>query len=123
MSTVERLSYKDAGVDIDAGNRTVELLKDKVSQTHGREVLAGVGAFGGLFDLSTRIPGSDMVLAASTDGVGTKVRLAAAARRFSGLGHDLVNHCINDILVQGARPLFFSTTWHRADLNRRLWPK
>lgn len=107
MSESKGLSYKDAGVDIDAGNRAVQLLKGKVSETHGDEVLAGVGAFGGLFDLSSRIAGTSMVLAASTDGVGTKVRLATEANRYAGLGMDLVNHCIDDILVQGARPLFF----------------
>ena len=107
MSVKKGLSYKDAGVDIDAGNQAVQLLKDRVNETHGPEVLAGVGAFGGLFDLSTRINGTSMVLAASTDGVGTKVRLATESGKYSGLGVDLVNHCINDILVQGARPLFF----------------
>ena len=107
MTETKGLSYKDAGVDIDAGNRAVQLLKGKVSQTHGAEVLAGVGAFGGLFDLSSRIAGTSMVLAASTDGVGTKVRLATQANRYAALGMDLVNHCIDDILVQGARPLFF----------------
>ena len=103
----KQILYSDAGVDIDAGNRTVALLKDAVNATHGPEVLAGVGAFGGLFSLENRLPGSSLVLAASTDGVGTKVRLASDFRRFRGLGVDLVNHCINDILVQGARPLFF----------------
>ncbi len=107
MSEKKGLSYKDAGVDIDAGNQAVQLLKDKVNETHGPEILAGVGAFGGLYDLSTRIGGTSMVLAASTDGVGTKVRLATESGRYAGLGADLVNHCINDILVQGARPLFF----------------
>ena len=62
---------------------------------------------GGLFDLSSMMTSGSMVLAASTDGVGTKVRLATQAGRYAGLGHDLVNHCIDDILVQGARPLFF----------------
>ena len=107
MSVTKGLSYKDAGVDIDAGNQAVQLLKDRVNETHRPEFKAGVGAFGGLFDLSTRINGTSMVLAASTDGVGTKVRLATESGKYSGLGVDLVNHCINDILVQGARPLFF----------------
>lgn len=107
MSEKKGLSYKDAGVDIDAGNQAVQLLKDKVNETHGPEVLAGVGAFGGLYDLSQRIGRTSQVLAASTDGVGTKVRLATEFKRYAGLGQDLVNHCINDILVQGARPLFF----------------
>ncbi len=100
-------SYKDAGVDIDAGARAVELMKDAVAATHGPAVLAGVGAFGGLFDLEGLTHMTRPVLAASTDGVGTKVRLAARYGRLAGVGVDLVNHCIDDILVQGADPLFF----------------
>ena len=100
-------SYKDAGVDIDAGVRAVELLKASVAETHGPSVLAGVGAFGGLFDLGALGHMTRPVLAASTDGVGTKVRLAARYGRLAGVGVDLVNHCIDDILVQGAEPLFF----------------
>ena len=101
------LSYRDAGVDIDAGNRAVAMLKDAVQATHGPEVLAGVGAFGGLYDLSNLAHLTRPVLAASTDGVGTKVRLAMRYGRLAGVGADLVNHCVNDILVQGASPLFF----------------
>ncbi len=99
--------YTDAGVDIDAGARAVELLKSAVTATHGPAVLAGVGAFGGLFDLGALAHMARPVLAASTDGVGTKVRLAARYGRLAGVGVDLVNHCVNDILVQGAEPLFF----------------
>ena len=100
-------TYKDAGVDIDAGNRAVELMKASVAKTHGPAVLAGVGAFGGLFSLAAFSDYKQPVLAASTDGVGTKVRIAAQYGRLEGVGHDLVNHCINDIMVQGAQPLFF----------------
>lgn len=98
-------SYRDAGVDIDAGNRTVELLAEAVSSTANPAVLSELGAFGGLFAADELGPGK--VLVASTDGVGTKVELAARHRRYKSLGVDLVNHCVNDILVQGARPLFF----------------
>ena len=98
-------SYRDAGVDIDAGNRTVELLAEAVSSTATPAVLSELGAFGGLFAADGLGPGK--VLVASTDGVGTKVELAARHQRFRSLGIDLVNHCVNDILVQGARPLFF----------------
>lgn len=98
-------SYSDAGVDIDAGNLTVRLLADAVSSTATPAVLSEIGAFGGLFAADDLGPGK--VLVASTDGVGTKVELAARHQRFKGLGVDLVNHCVNDILVQGARPLFF----------------
>ena len=97
--------YQAAGVDIDAGNRAVELMKAAVRSTHTPAVLAEIGSFGGLFALNN-LPGAP-VLVASTDGVGTKVKLAAQYQRWTGIGHDIVNHCVNDILVQNARPLFF----------------
>jgi phosphoribosylformylglycinamidine cyclo-ligase len=100
-------SYASSGVDIDAGNRAVELMKDSVKATYNESVLAGIGSFGGLFDASAFKQMDSPVLVASTDGVGTKVKLAASVGRYHGIGHDIVNHCINDILVQGARPLFF----------------
>jgi phosphoribosylformylglycinamidine cyclo-ligase len=99
--------YAGAGVDIDAGNRAVELMKEAVKSTYGPEVLAGIGSFGGLFDASSLAAMKSPVLVASTDGVGTKVKLAAMANRYRSIGHDIVNHCIDDILVQGARPLMF----------------
>jgi phosphoribosylformylglycinamidine cyclo-ligase len=99
--------YAGAGVDIDAGNRAVELMKEAVKSTYGTEVLAGIGSFGGLFDASSLAAMKSPVLVASTDGVGTKVKLAAMANRYRSIGHDIVNHCIDDILVQGARPLMF----------------
>ena len=100
-------AYAASGVDIDAGNRAVSLMAAAVQSTYGPEVLAGVGAFGGLYDAARLQTMTAPVLVASTDGVGTKVRLAAQAARYESIGHDIVNHCINDILVQGARPLFF----------------
>ena len=99
--------YQAAGVNIDAGNRAVDLMRASVSSTYDRRVLAGIGAFGGLFDASELKGMCSPVLVASTDGVGTKVKLAASLGRCRGIGIDIVNHCINDILVQGARPLFF----------------
>ncbi|NOZ28304.1 MAG: phosphoribosylformylglycinamidine cyclo-ligase [Chloroflexi bacterium] len=101
------LSYREAGVDIEAGARAVELMKEAVRATYGPEVLLGIGAFGGLFDVSALKGMEAPVLVASTDGVGTKTKIATALGRFDTIGHDIVNHCINDILVQGARPLFF----------------
>lgn len=98
-------AYKSAGVDIDAGNRTVELMSEDVRSTYNPRVLSGIGSFGGLFDADDL--GEQPVLVASTDGVGTKVELAARLGRYHGIGEDIVNHCIDDILVQGARPLFF----------------
>jgi phosphoribosylaminoimidazole synthetase len=97
--------YADAGVDIDAGNRAVELMKASVKTTRTPAVLSELGAFGGLF--STEGLGDGAVLVASTDGVGTKVELAARQGAWRSVGADLVNHCVDDILVQGARPLFF----------------
>jgi len=99
-------TYKAAGVDIDAGNRAVELMRAAVQATYTPAVLAGIGAFGGLFDASAVRAMNRPVLVASTDGVGTKTRVAVALGRYDTIGQDLVNHCLNDILVQGARPLF-----------------
>ena len=98
-------SYRDAGVDIDEGNRTVKMLSEVVKSTMTPPVLSEIGAFGGLFAADDLGPGK--ILVASTDGVGTKVELAARHGRWRGVGMDLVNHCTDDILVQGARPLFF----------------
>ena len=98
-------AYREAGVDIDAGNRAVQLMKEAVRSTFTANVLADVGSFGGLFALDNLPP--QPVLVASIDGVGTKVKLAAQTGRWHGVGMDLVNHCVNDILVQNARPLFF----------------
>jgi len=100
--------YAAAGVDMDAKYRAVEMMTAAVKSTYGPEVLAGIGAFGGLYDAGGLLRSMHSpVLVASTDGVGTKVELAARAGRYEPLGEDIVNHCVNDILVQGARPLFF----------------
>ena len=98
-------AYRAAGVDIDAGNRAVALLSEAVASTRTPEVISGPGGFGGMYSAEGLAP--DSVLVASTDGVGTKTALAAAHRRWRGIGIDLVNHCIGDIAVHGARPLFF----------------
>ena len=111
------VDYKSSGVDINAGNRAVELMKDSVKATYNESVLAGIGSFGGLFDASVLKQMNSPVLVASTDGVGTKVKLAASVGRYRGIGHDIVNHCINDILVQGARPLFFMDYFATSKLN------
>ena len=101
-------SYAKAGVNIAEGNRAVELMRAAVQSTYTPAVVAGLGAFGGCFDLSKAVGTlSDAILVASTDGVGTKTLVAAACDDYRSIGADLVNHCINDILVQGARPLFF----------------
>jgi phosphoribosylamine--glycine ligase/phosphoribosylaminoimidazole synthetase len=100
-------AYARAGVDIDAGNRAVALMRDAVRSTYNHRVLAGIGAFGGLYDAAGLQAMQAPVLVASTDGIGTKIKLAVQAGRFHSLGIDIVNHCIDDVLVQGARPLFF----------------
>jgi phosphoribosylformylglycinamidine cyclo-ligase len=100
-------AYSRAGVDIDAGARATDLMAEAVRATYGKEVLAGIGAFGGLFDISALTRMRSPVLVASTDGVGTKTKVAAKFNRWDTIGRDLVNHCVNDILVQGATPLFF----------------
>lgn len=105
--SAQQSSYAAAGVNIQAGNQAITLMKDAVNATHGPEVLAGIGSFGGLYSAAKIKEMSAPVLVASTDGVGTKVILAAQTERFHGIGQDIVNHCINDILVQGAHPLFF----------------
>ncbi|MEM7052623.1 MAG: phosphoribosylformylglycinamidine cyclo-ligase [Acidobacteriota bacterium] len=99
-------AYAEAGVDIDAQDRALDRVKELARSTHTPGVLTEIGSFGGLFlpDLTgLREP----VLVASADGVGTKLMVARMAGDYSGVGRDLVNHCVNDILVQGARPLFF----------------
>jgi phosphoribosylamine--glycine ligase/phosphoribosylaminoimidazole synthetase len=100
-------SYAAAGVDIAEGNRAVARMRAAVERTHGAEVVRGVGSFGGAFSAKAIAAMDDPILVASTDGVGTKVELATALGRVAGLGHDIVNHCIGDVFVQGARPLFF----------------
>lgn len=102
-------SYKRAGVDLEAASRSLDLITRAVEDTYTAGVISGLGSFGGLFEVPTGY--ERPVLVASTDGVGTKVMVASAlAGRpgvLEGIGRDLVNHCVNDILVQGARPLFF----------------
>jgi len=100
------LTYKDAGVDIDAGNALVERIKPLVARTARPEVLTGLGGFGGLFALA---PGKyqEPVLVSGTDGVGTKIKLALKLGRHESIGIDLVAMCVNDVVVQGAEPLFF----------------
>jgi phosphoribosylamine--glycine ligase/phosphoribosylaminoimidazole synthetase len=103
----ELTSYAAAGVDIDEGTRAVAEMKAAVEATHDNGVLKGVGSFGGVFSAAAITALADPVLVASTDGVGTKVELAARLGMVRGVGTDIVNHCIDDVLVQSARPLFF----------------
>lgn len=102
----EQMTYKDSGVDIDAGNRSVELIKESVKATYRPEVLGDLGGFGGLFALNS-VKYKEPVLVSGTDGVGTKLKLAFLLNRHDTIGQDAVAMCVNDILVQGAEPLFF----------------
>jgi phosphoribosylformylglycinamidine cyclo-ligase len=100
------MEYKAAGVDIDAGNETVRRIKSLAQSTFTPAVLSDIGSFGGLFRLD-RDRFREPVLVSSADGVGTKLKVAFMTGRHDTIGADLVNHCVNDILVQGAEPLFF----------------
>ncbi len=103
---MKKISYKEAGVDIDAGKEAVTRIKTLARQTFGPEVITDLGKFGGFFALDTKAY-KDPVLVSSVDGVGTKLKVAFLCGVHDTVGEDLVNHCVNDILVGGARPLFF----------------
>lgn len=102
----KKLTYRDAGVDIDAGNYSVSLIKDSVKATYRPEVLGDLGGFGGLFALNSG-KYQEPVLVSGTDGVGTKLRIAFMLNKHDTVGQDAVAMCVNDILVQGAEPLYF----------------
>jgi len=99
------VTYKSAGVDIDAGNKFVDLIRPLVRKTFRPEVVTDIGGFGGLFSLKAK-KYRDPVLVASTDGVGTKLKVAFMVGKHDTVGIDLVAMCVNDVVVQGAEPLF-----------------
>jgi phosphoribosylformylglycinamidine cyclo-ligase len=106
-SHTKSMSYKECGVNIDEGTRFVSKIKKVVSPWHRSEVLRGIGGFGGLFDISN-LGMKHPVLVTSIDGVGTKLNIARMMKKHDTVGKDIVNHCVNDILVQGAKPLYFT---------------
>lgn len=115
------LSYRDAGVDIDAGDALVDDIKTIVKSTQRPEVLAGVGGFGALVSIPKKY--KNPVLVSGTDGVGTKLKLGIETGRVEGLGQDLVAMCVNDVLVNGAEPLFFLDYYATGKLDNRIAAK
>lgn len=112
----EPLTYRSAGVNIDEADRSLRAVMGNIQATYTEDVVSGVGGFGGLFRAA--FPGMERpLLVASIDGVGTKTKVAAMVGDFSGLGKDIVNHCVNDILCQGARPLFFMDYFASSSLS------
>jgi phosphoribosylformylglycinamidine cyclo-ligase len=99
----KKSAYANAGVDIDSKMNGIQSIKKMVAATQTEGVIGGIGSFGGLFES----PGRDHMLVSSADGVGTKLKVACMANKHDTIGQDIVNHCVNDILVQGAKPLFF----------------
>lgn len=110
------ISYKESGVDIVAGEETVDRIKPLVKSTHNKNVLSNIGLFGGFYELDFKEYEAP-VLVASTDGVGTKLKVAFAAAKHDTVGQCLVNHCVNDILACGAKPLFFLDYFATGKLN------
>ena len=111
-----RATYKGAGVDIDAANEAVQRMKEYIRSTFTPAVLTDIGAFGGMYELSVA-EGAKPVLVSSIDSVGTKLKIAFTLNKHDTVGHDIVNHCVNDILVQGAVPLFFLDYFGTGQLN------
>lgn len=116
----KKMTYKTAGVDIDKAEASLARVKSRIVDTHDHRVLRDVGLFGGFYDIS-RMGLRSPVLVASTDGVGTKLKVAMLANRHDTVGQDLVNHCINDIAVCGARPLFFLDYFASGNLEPHVY--
>ncbi|RJP56579.1 MAG: phosphoribosylformylglycinamidine cyclo-ligase [Candidatus Auribacter fodinae] len=119
MDTDNKATYKAAGVDIDEGIKAVNFIKERMKRTSFQNVLSGIGGFGGIVDF-TKLGLKQPALVSSIDGVGTKTKVASAYGKFEGIGRDIVSHCINDIAVQGAAPLFFMDYIGVSHLNAEL---
>ena len=115
-------TYADAGVDIERANRTKQRIKYLAHKTFNRGVLSEIGGFGGLFSIDKRRY-KDPVLVSSVDGVGTKLKIAFEMNLHHTVGADLVNHCVNDIAVQGAAPMFFMDYFATGKLNPEITEK
>src|SRR6185369_7140411 len=115
----QSLTYKDAGVNIDTFNSAKDRIRTLARSTYTSGVISDIGAFGGMFECKFQDM-SNPVLVSSTDGVGTKLKVAIMMNRHNTIGRDLVNHCVNDILVQGARPLFFLDYIATGKLDREI---
>src|SRR4030095_16198254 len=115
-------TYKDSGVDIDAGNSFVEQIKPLIQRTHRAEVISSLGGYAGLFSINT-LKYSDPVLVSTTDGVGTKLKLALQLKKYRGLGQDLVAMCVNDLLCVGAEPLFFLDYFAAGKIDLTIAPQ
>lgn len=115
----KRFTYKDSGVDIKAGEDLVNSIKDVVKETHNANVLSNIGGFGGLYSADFKNL-KEPVLVSSVDGVGTKLIVAFKCGRYDTVGQDLVNHCVNDIAVCGAIPLFFLDYFSTGKLDQQI---
>lgn len=115
----KKFTYKDSGVDIKAGEELVDSIKDLVKQTHNANVVSNIGGFGGLFSANFSSY-KNPVLVSSVDGVGTKLIVAFKSKKYDTVGQDLVNHCVNDIAVCGATPLFFLDYFSTGKLEQKI---
>jgi len=115
------ITYKDSGVDIEAGNNLIDRIKPYAKSTFRKEVLGGLGGFGSMFEMPSHI--NNPVLVSGTDGVGTKLKLAFELNKHDTIGQDLVAMCVNDIIVQGAEPLFFLDYFACGKLNTQIAEK
>lgn len=113
---MDKITYKDSGVDIDVQDEGLKKVKKLIRGTFNKNVLTDIGLFGGLYRFD-----KNSILVASADGVGTKIKVAIMAKKFDTIGEDLVNHCVNDILAQGAKPLFFVDYFATGKLNSKIF--